>query len=87
MFNDIGAMLFGKLIGRTPLIALSPKKTVEGYLGGAISTVLFAVLITDYISQFPRVTCPETEITFEPFRQLNCTRPALYDKQVYDLPI
>ena len=44
--TDIGAYLIGKAIGRTPLIGpLSPKKTVEGSLGGAILAILVAGLI------------------------------------------
>lgn len=37
--TDIGAMLVGVSIGKTPLTALSPRKTVEGAFGGfAIAT-------------------------------------------------
>lgn len=80
MINDVMAYVFGKTMGRTQLIALSPKKTVEGFLGGGLSTVIFAVFITDYLAQYPKVTCPETRITLVPFRELNCTRPAMFDK-------
>lgn len=48
--NDTMAYVFGKKYGKTPLIKLSPSKTVEGFVGGGISTVLFAIFITDYIS-------------------------------------
>jgi len=44
--NDIMAYMFGFFFGRTPLIKLSPKKTWEGFIGGAISTVLFGVLVS-----------------------------------------
>lgn len=36
----------GKLIGRTPLSAISPNKTVEGALGGLSMSVLTAVLLS-----------------------------------------
>jgi phosphatidate cytidylyltransferase len=36
----------GFFFGRTPLIRLSPKKTWEGFIGGAVSTLVFAVLAT-----------------------------------------
>lgn len=87
MINDIMAMLCGKAFGRNKLIALSPSKTWEGFLGGGISTVIFAFLLSDYIAQWPRVTCPETEITFTPFRTMNCSRPAMYDKKPRDIPL
>ena len=44
--NDIFAYLFGYFFGHHPLIALSPRKTWEGYLGGALSTVVFSVAVT-----------------------------------------
>lgn len=36
--------LQGITFGRTPLIRLSPKKTVEGFIGGALATLVFALL-------------------------------------------
>lgn len=50
--NDVMAFVFGKLFGRTPLIKLSPSKTVEGFVGGGVSTVLFALYITGKISKY-----------------------------------
>nr|MBA3288199.1 phosphatidate cytidylyltransferase [Acidimicrobiia bacterium] len=39
--NDIGALLVGSAIGKTPLRAwISPSKTVEGLIGGALMTLL-----------------------------------------------
>jgi phosphatidate cytidylyltransferase len=50
MINDIMAFVFGKLFGRTKLIKLSPNKTVEGFVGGGISTVIFAIWVSGWIS-------------------------------------
>jgi phosphatidate cytidylyltransferase len=47
--NDIGALLVGSSIGRTPLRSwISPSKTIEGVIGGALMTVvvLFVVVLT-----------------------------------------
>ncbi|GBE60621.1 Phosphatidate cytidylyltransferase [Babesia ovata] len=38
--NDVMAYFFGKMFGRTPLISLSPNKTLEGFLGAFVSTSL-----------------------------------------------
>jgi phosphatidate cytidylyltransferase len=38
-FTDIFAMAVGTTIGKTPLSALSPKKTVEGSIGGLVFAV------------------------------------------------
>lgn len=46
IINDIFAYLFGYFLGKHQLIALSPKKTWEGYIGGAVSTCLFSIMVT-----------------------------------------
>ncbi|MDQ2857793.1 MAG: phosphatidate cytidylyltransferase [Candidatus Eremiobacteraeota bacterium] len=38
-FTDIFAMIAGKLVGRTPLTSISPKKTWEGAFGGFLASV------------------------------------------------
>jgi phosphatidate cytidylyltransferase len=47
--TDIGAMLVGTTLGRTPLTPLSPRKTVEGSIGGlaiaAAAAVGFALFL------------------------------------------
>jgi phosphatidate cytidylyltransferase len=48
--NDIGALLVGSAVGKTPLRAwVSPAKTVEGVIGGTLMTiiVLFVVALSD----------------------------------------
>jgi phosphatidate cytidylyltransferase len=48
--NDIGALFIGSAAGRTPLREwISPNKTIEGFLGGAIMTVL-ALILTNIIN-------------------------------------
>jgi CDP-diglyceride synthetase len=39
---------------------LSPKKTVEGFVGGAAGTMLLAVLLSKWLSQYPWFICPRT---------------------------
>lgn len=43
--NDIFAYVFGYFFGKHQLIALSPKKTWEGYIGGAFSTSFFSIIV------------------------------------------
>jgi phosphatidate cytidylyltransferase len=52
--NDIFAYLVGYFFGRHQLIALSPKKTWEGYIGGAISTFFFSLIV----SRNSYLSCP-----------------------------
>ena len=44
--NDIGALFVGSAAGRTPLRAwISPSKTVEGFIGGALLTIVALVVV------------------------------------------
>lgn len=43
--NDIFAYLVGKLCGKTPLFALSPKKAIEGFVGGFFATILASFVL------------------------------------------
>jgi phosphatidate cytidylyltransferase len=56
--NDIWAYLVGITIGRTQLIKLSPKKTVEGFVGAWIMTVLFGFLLSNILMRSKFFICP-----------------------------
>jgi phosphatidate cytidylyltransferase len=47
--TDVGGFFFGRAMGRSPLSAISPNKTVEGLVGGMAATILavfvFVVLL------------------------------------------
>ncbi|MDP3667703.1 MAG: phosphatidate cytidylyltransferase [Sediminibacterium sp.] len=51
--NDTMAYLVGSFIGKTPLSPISPKKTWEGTIGGAILTVPAVVLTGFYAFHLP----------------------------------
>jgi len=46
--TDIMAMVVGGLVGRTPLMAVSPQKTVEGAIGALLFVTLIAYLASFY---------------------------------------
>lgn len=49
--NDTGALFSGRWLGSTPLIAsVSPNKTREGFVGGAVVTILAGVFFVPLIS-------------------------------------
>ncbi len=53
--NDTFAFIIGKTIGRTKLFErISPKKTVEGFIGGLVFTMLGSILIADYYVSQPQ---------------------------------
>ncbi len=50
--NDTFAYLTGRLMGKTKLFErISPNKTWEGTIGGALFTILFAYIIGQYINE------------------------------------
>jgi phosphatidate cytidylyltransferase len=65
--NDSFAYIFGFLLGRTPLIRLSPKKTVEGFVGGAAMTFVMGWLLTRAFTRLEwgginhLMVCPATQ--------------------------
>jgi len=52
-FNDVAQYLWGKLLGRRPVIPrVSPNKTVEGLIGGVLTTVVLAALLAPWLTPF-----------------------------------
>lgn len=52
--GDAGAYYFGRLFGRTPLSRISPKKTIEGSIGGMMTSIVTAVVIhLTFFPEFP----------------------------------
>lgn len=66
--NDIFAYIIGKTCGRTPLYALSPNKTIEGFLGASFFTWLVGNLLC-YLKVYHGFL-PDSmdDIVKEPFR-------------------
>nr|CAG4647837.1 EOG090X04NQ [Moina brachiata]SVE92961.1 EOG090X04NQ [Moina brachiata] len=84
--NDVMAYMFGFFFGRTPLIKLSPKKTWEGFIGGGLSTVVYGLLISYLLCQFPYFVCP-IEFNEELGKMtLDCEPSPLYRPQEFSLP-
>ena len=53
--NDTMAYIVGSLIGKTPLSSISPKKTLEGTVGGALLAIIVVTLIGHFAFQLPVV--------------------------------
>ena len=85
--NDIGAFVFGFLFGKTRLIKLSPKKTWEGFIGGAFSTIVFGFVMTAVLCEYKKYVCPlEYNDSTESVSSANCEPSHLFKLQAYDLP-
>ncbi len=53
-FNDVAQFTWGKLTGKKAIVpGVSPNKTREGFIGGAITTMLIAALTGPYLTVMP----------------------------------
>lgn len=51
--NDVAQFCWGKLFGRHKISpTVSPKKTVEGFIGGVMTTLLLSVLLAPWLTPF-----------------------------------
>jgi len=73
--NDIAAYMCGFFFGQTPLIVLSPRKTVEGYLGGGLATMVLGPVLGLALQSQPSLLCPTSGLTPIPFQS---HLPSLY---------
>jgi phosphatidate cytidylyltransferase len=80
--NDIAAYVAGFFCGRTPLIAVSPKKTWEGFVGGALGTVAASWVLADAMARSPWLTCPRTDLSLS---GLVCDPGPVYAPRLYSL--
>lgn len=53
--NDVAQFLWGKALGRRPVVpTVSPGKTVEGFVGGVGTTLALALLLAPYLTPLTR---------------------------------
>lgn len=84
--NDIFSYIFGFFYGKTQLISLSPKKTWEGFIGGAISTIIIGFILTAIMVQFKTLVCP-LEFDKELFLRADMCEPGpIFRPQEYHMP-
>ncbi|KXN92449.1 Putative phosphatidate cytidylyltransferase [Leucoagaricus sp. SymC.cos] len=70
--NDVFAYIWGITLGRTPLIKLSPKKTVEGFVGAFFSTLIFALFWGSFFMRFNYMTCPVHDLGVSAWSSVQC---------------
>ena len=51
--HDVGAYFVGRFMGQTPLSAASPNKTMEGLVGGVITSLVATVVIVGFVGIAP----------------------------------
>ena len=61
--TDIFAYVFGKKIGKHKFSKISPKKTVEGCIGGTIGAVVLALIYAYFVNAYSSINIPYAYIT------------------------
>ncbi|PFH58240.1 hypothetical protein XA68_13989 [Ophiocordyceps unilateralis] len=84
--NDIFAYICGIAFGRTQLIKLSPKKTVEGFVGAWVMTVVFAILLVSVMIRSKYFICPVHDLGANIFTGLECDPNPVFLPHTYHLP-
>lgn len=84
--NDIFAYICGITFGRTQLIKLSPKKTVEGFVGAWIMTVIFGVFFSSVLAKSQYFICPVTDLGANIFTGLTCEPNPVFLPRTFQLP-
>ncbi|KAL2036606.1 hypothetical protein N7G274_010632 [Stereocaulon virgatum] len=84
--NDIFAYICGIAFGRTQLIKLSPKKTVEGFVGAWICTIFFGYAMTNILMRYKYFICPVNDLGATIFTGLECTPNPVFLPQAYRIP-
>lgn len=72
--NDVTAYACGKLFGRTKLISLSPKKTIEGFIGAFVLTIVYAAFAGNLMTKIDYLICPSKNNIFMNYKNymLSC---------------
>ncbi|KAI8988548.1 phosphatidate cytidylyltransferase [Mycotypha africana] len=87
ILNDIFAYVCGFFWGRTPLIQLSPKKTVEGFVGGLIFTLVFGFVLATILMRFDYITCPIQDLGAAAWSNVSCDpKNPVFTTEPWELP-
>lgn len=83
--NDIFAYIWGITFGRTPLIKLSPKKTVEGFVGAFFSTIVFGLVWGTLFMRSDYMICPAQNLGVNAFSGVHCTPNPIFIWREWEL--
>lgn len=86
--NDIFAYLCGITFGKTKLLEISPKKTLEGFLGAWFFTAIASIILTRLLSPYQYLICPvNNNILYSNYwNDINhCELNPIFRSQTYNL--
>ncbi|GAA5798091.1 cytidylyltransferase family-domain-containing protein [Helicostylum pulchrum] len=84
--NDIFAYICGFFWGRNQLISLSPKKTIEGFVGGWICTMVFGLLWSTLLMRFDYMICPVKDLSMSAWSEITCPVNPVFITVPWKLP-
>lgn len=84
--NDIFAYLCGITFGKTQLIAISPKKTVEGFVGAWIFTSIVGIILAKVLTNYDYLICPVKDLRENIFSHISCERNPIFIAQNFRIP-
>ncbi|KAH8554563.1 phosphatidate cytidylyltransferase [Umbelopsis sp. PMI_123] len=83
--NDIAAFLCGRAFGRTQLCRLSPKKTLEGFIGAAIITLAVSFPLSQLLARNGYMLCPVTSLRVTTWHKPTCLPSAVLTSKEIDI--
>ncbi|CAK4033719.1 phosphatidate cytidylyltransferase [Lecanosticta acicola] len=86
IINDIFAYICGITFGRTQLIKISPKKTVEGFVGAWICTIIMGFFFTNLLMRSKYFICPVNDLGANIFTGLECEVNPVFIAKIYHIP-
>ncbi|KAN0059988.1 phosphatidate cytidylyltransferase [Thecaphora frezii] len=84
--NDVFAYICGMTFGKTPLIDLSPKKTVEGFVGAFVITEFFAYGWATLFQRYNYMICPAVSLGMNAFKEIHCEVNPVFNWHYLPLP-
>jgi len=87
VMNDVSAYFCGITFGRrfikSTFLTLSPNKTWEGFIGAAISTLIFSWYFPLLLSRWKWLTCPAETLSFWRPKPLTCQINPVFEMKSY----
>lgn len=84
--NDIFAYICGITFGKTQLIEISPKKTVEGFMGAWVCTSFAAIGFSWFLSKSDYMICPASSLSTNLINFPHCDPNPVFIPQIYQIP-
>ncbi len=83
--TTVMAYICGKCSAVTPLIKLSPKKTVEGFVGAFICTLIFGWAWGTFFMRFAYMICPARDLGANILSHIQCKPNPVFIWREYHL--